>query len=48
MEASAGEKPAKNKVVVSDDGSIDMTSYLAEVLDAEVIEHNRNLGKGVV
>lgn len=36
-----------NKVVVCDDGSIDMTSDIATRLGAEVIKHEKNMGKGV-
>jgi len=35
-----------DKVIVCDDGSTDMTSEIAEALGAEVIRHERNLGKG--
>jgi glycosyltransferase involved in cell wall biosynthesis len=35
-----------DKVIVCDDGSSDMTGEIAERLGAEVIRHERNLGKG--
>ena len=35
-----------DKVIVCDDGSTDMTAEIAEALGAEVIRHERNLGKG--
>jgi glycosyltransferase involved in cell wall biosynthesis len=35
-----------DKVVVCDDGSIDMTAEIAERLGADVVRHNRNLGYG--
>jgi len=35
-----------DKVVVCDDGSSDMTADIAERLGAEVIRHDRNMGKG--
>jgi glycosyltransferase involved in cell wall biosynthesis len=35
-----------DKVIVCDDGSVDMTSAIAERLGAEVIRQKRNLGKG--
>ena len=36
-----------DKVVVCDDGSTDMTGEIASKLGAEVIRHERNMGKGV-
>lgn len=35
-----------DKVVVCDDGSTDLTGEIAEKLGAEVVRHERNLGKG--
>jgi len=35
-----------NKVLVCDDGSSDMTGEIAQRLGAEVVRHERNLGKG--
>jgi len=35
-----------DKVIVCDDGSDDMTGEIAEKLGAEVIRHERNMGKG--
>ena len=35
-----------DRVIVCDDGSTDMTAEIAERLGAEVIRHERNLGKG--
>jgi len=35
-----------DKVIVCDDGSIDMTAEIAKALGAEVIRHERNMGKG--
>jgi glycosyltransferase involved in cell wall biosynthesis len=35
-----------DKVIVCDDGSTDMTAEIAEALGAEVIRHERNIGKG--
>jgi len=35
-----------DKVLVCDDGSSDMTGEIAEKLGAEVVRHERNLGKG--
>lgn len=35
-----------SKVIVCDDGSVDMTGKIAEGLGAEVIRHQRNLGYG--
>jgi len=35
-----------DKIIVCDDGSSDFTSLIAEKLGAEVIKHERNLGKG--
>ncbi|MEM2661441.1 MAG: glycosyltransferase family 2 protein [Nitrososphaeria archaeon] len=35
-----------DKVIVCDDGSTDMTAEIAEALGAEVIRHERNMGKG--
>lgn len=35
-----------NKIVVCDDGSSDMTGEIARKLGADVIRHERNLGKG--
>ena len=35
-----------DKVFVCDDGSTDMTAGIAEALGAEVIRHERNMGKG--
>ncbi|MEM2613688.1 MAG: glycosyltransferase family 2 protein, partial [Nitrososphaerota archaeon] len=35
-----------DKVIVCDDGSIDMTAEIAEALGAEVIRHERNMGYG--
>jgi len=35
-----------DKVIVCDDGSTDMTGQIAEALGAEVIRHERNMGKG--
>jgi glycosyltransferase involved in cell wall biosynthesis len=35
-----------DKVLVCDDGSSDMTGEIAERLGAEVVKHERNLGKG--
>lgn len=35
-----------DKVIVGDDGSTDMTAEIAEALGAEVIKHERNMGKG--
>jgi len=35
-----------NKIIVCDDGSTDMTAEIAEALGAEVIRHERNMGKG--
>jgi len=35
-----------DKVLVCDDGSTDMTGEIAERLGAEVVRHERNLGKG--
>ena len=35
-----------DKVIVCDDGSPDMTAEIAERLGAEVIRHERNMGKG--
>jgi glycosyltransferase involved in cell wall biosynthesis len=35
-----------DKVIVCDDGSTDMTAEIAEALGAEVIKHERNMGKG--
>jgi glycosyltransferase involved in cell wall biosynthesis len=34
------------KVIVCDDGSSDLTGLIAERLGADVIKHERNLGKG--
>ena len=34
------------KVIVCDDGSVDMTGTIAAALGAEVIRHDRNLGYG--
>jgi len=36
-----------DRVIVCDDGSDDMTGEIAERLGAEVIRHERNMGKGV-
>ena len=36
-----------DKVIVCDDGSTDMTGEIARALGAEVIRHERNMGKGV-
>ena len=36
-----------DKVIVCDDGSTDMTGEIASRLGAEVIRHERNMGKGV-
>ena len=36
-----------DKVIVCDDGSRDLTGEIAERLGAEVIRHEKNLGKGV-
>ena len=36
-----------DKVIVCDDGSTDLTGEIAERLGAEVIKHERNMGKGV-
>jgi len=36
-----------DKVVVCDDGSTDMTSQIADRLGAIIVQHERNLGKGV-
>jgi glycosyltransferase involved in cell wall biosynthesis len=36
-----------DKVIVCDDGSTDMTAEIAEACGAEVIRHERNMGKGV-
>ena len=36
-----------DKVIVCDDGSTDMTGEIAEALGAEVIRHEKNMGKGV-
>ena len=35
-----------DEIIVCDDGSVDMTKDIAKKLGAEVIVHNRNLGKG--
>ncbi|MEM4234770.1 MAG: glycosyltransferase family 2 protein, partial [Candidatus Methanomethylicaceae archaeon] len=35
-----------DKVIVCDDGSLDMTGEIAERLGAEVIRHERNMGYG--
>lgn len=35
-----------DKVIVCDDGSSDMTAEIAELLKAEVIRHDRNMGYG--
>ena len=35
-----------DKVVVCDDGSTDLTSEIAERLEAEVVRHEQNLGYG--
>ncbi|HID17259.1 TPA: glycosyltransferase family 2 protein, partial [Candidatus Bathyarchaeota archaeon] len=35
-----------DKVIVCDDGSNDLTGVIAEGLGAEVLRHERNLGKG--
>jgi len=35
-----------DKVIVCDDGSMDMTAEIAEACGAEVIRHERNMGKG--
>jgi len=35
-----------DKVIVCDDGSTDMTAEIAEACGAEVIRHERNMGKG--
>ena len=35
-----------DKVIVCDDGSTDMTGEIAEALGADVIRHERNMGKG--
>ena len=35
-----------DKVIVCDDGSMDMTAEIAEALGAEVVRHERNMGKG--
>jgi glycosyltransferase involved in cell wall biosynthesis len=35
-----------DKVIVCDDGSIDLTGEIAEKLGAEVVRHERNMGKG--
>jgi len=42
-----GAKKYADRVLVCDDGSTDMTGEIAEKLGAEVIRHERNLGKGV-
>ena len=36
-----------DKVLVCDDGSTDMTGEIAEKLGAEVVRHERNLGKAL-
>jgi glycosyltransferase involved in cell wall biosynthesis len=36
-----------NKIIVCDDGSTDLTGEIAERLGAEVIRHEKNMGKGV-
>ena len=41
-----GSSKHVDKVVVCDDGSSDMTGEIAERLGAEVVRHERNLGKG--
>jgi len=35
-----------DRVIVCDDGSSDMTAEIAEACGAEVIRHERNMGKG--
>jgi glycosyltransferase involved in cell wall biosynthesis len=35
-----------DKVIVCDDGSTDMTPYLAEAMGADLIRHKKNMGKG--
>ena len=35
-----------DKVIVCDDGSTDMTAEIAEHLGADVVRHEKNLGKG--
>lgn len=35
-----------DKIIVCDDGSSDLTGLIAERLGADVIRHERNLGKG--
>jgi len=42
-----GAQKYADRVLVCDDGSTDMTGEIAEKLGAEVIRHERNLGKGV-
>ena len=41
-----GSKKFADRIIVCDDGSTDMTSEIALALGAEVIRHERNLGKG--
>ena len=41
-----GSRRHVDKVLVCDDGSTDMTGEIAERLGAEVVRHERNLGKG--
>lgn len=41
-----GSRRHVDKVLVCDDGSSDMTGEIAEKLGAEVVRHERNLGKG--
>ncbi|MEM3713428.1 MAG: glycosyltransferase family 2 protein [Nitrososphaeria archaeon] len=35
-----------NKIIVCDDGSVDMTADIAEALGAIVLKHTKNMGKG--
>ena len=41
-----GSRRHVDKVLVCDNGSSDMTGEIAEKLGAEVVRHERNLGKG--
>ncbi len=41
-----GSKKFTGRIIVCDDGSNDMTSEIAQSLGAEVIRHERNMGKG--